>query len=145
MGSGVDLAVTAEQALDVVRAVARMDAGVVYRLDGARARLELVASRGLGPDEIARVRVRPLAEGPAGEAARTGRAVIAAGGAELALPISVRGEAWGVMALVSAARRVYDGDELTLLEAVAHQVGLAVHRATLFAETQAESSSLPSG
>jgi GAF domain-containing protein len=40
---------------------------------------------------------------------------------QLALPIPVNGEIWGVMALITRESRTFGADELTLLEAVAHQ------------------------
>src|SRR5205823_500471 len=46
---------------------------------------------------------------------------------------------WGVMALVSRERRRVDADELTLLQAAAHQLGLAVGRAALIGELQRKS------
>src|SRR2546422_335550 len=53
--------------------------------------------------------------------------------------ITVNGAVWGVMALIGRERRTFDGDELTLLQAAAHQVGHAVARATLFEETRERS------
>jgi GAF domain-containing protein/CheY-like chemotaxis protein len=158
MGSGDDLAITAEQTLDVVCSVARIAIGGVFRLDEADQTLTLVAHRGLSPDDVERLRVRPLDQSHVGEAVRTGRYVITelprsrvltpevqaqvrTGGyqTQLALPIPVNGRTWGVMALISREPRTWDGDELTLLQAVAHQVGLAVARAGLFAETREKS------
>ncbi len=58
---------------------------------------------------------------------------------QLALPIPVDGETWGVMALISKEARTFGADELTLLEAVAYQVGQAVARASLLAESRENS------
>ena len=58
---------------------------------------------------------------------------------QLALPIFVDDDVWGVLALVSTRPRTFDNDLLTLLQGVAHQVGLAVSRAALLAETQEKS------
>jgi len=156
MGSSSDLAATAEQTLDVVLAVAGMQVGMVYRLNASRERLVLIASRGLTAEQADRLRERSVDASHTGEAVRTGRhvvtdlnasplvtdpvlrAAIAAGRfhTQLALPVFDQGRVWGVLALVSAEPRTFDGDQLTLLEGVAHQVGLAVSRAALFAETQ---------
>ncbi|HEU4367914.1 MAG TPA: GAF domain-containing protein [Methylomirabilota bacterium] len=156
MGSGSDLVATAEQTLDVVLAVAGMHVGMVYRLDAARGQLDLIASRGLTAEQADRLRERSVDASHTGEAVRTGRYVVTdltasplvtdpalraaiAGGhfhTQLALPIFDQGRAWGVLALVSPEPRTFDGDQLTLLEGVAHQVGLAVSRAALFAETR---------
>jgi GAF domain-containing protein/CheY-like chemotaxis protein len=58
---------------------------------------------------------------------------------QLGLPIPVNGETWGVMALITREARTFDADELTLLQAVAHQVGQAVARAALLAEGREKS------
>jgi GAF domain-containing protein/CheY-like chemotaxis protein len=159
MGSGSDLVTTAEQTLEVVLAVAAMHTGLVFRFDHARDKLILIASRGLTPEQAEALRERRLDASHVGEAARTGRFVvteltsspfvqdpmlreaIAEGRfhTQLALPIFAAGEVWGVLALVSDGGRTFDADQLTLLQGVAHQVGLAVARASLFAETQEKS------
>jgi GAF domain-containing protein/CheY-like chemotaxis protein len=159
MGSSGDIVATAEQTLDVVRAVAAMDVGLVFRLDPARESLVLLASRGLSPEQAQPLRERRLDRSHVGEVVRTGRFVVTdltaspyvddpglraevAGGqfhTQLALPIFDQGRVWGVLALVSSEPRTFDGDQLTLLQGVAHQVGLAVARAGLFAEAQEKS------
>jgi GAF domain-containing protein/CheY-like chemotaxis protein len=159
MGSGTDLVTTAEQTLDVVLGVAGMHVGMIYRLDAARQRLVLQASRGLSPEQVESLRERDIDSSHTGEAARTGRFVvtdlgsspyvsdpllrqaIAAGSfrTQLALPIFADDKVWGVLALVSAEPRAFDADMLTLLQGVALQVGLAVARAGLFADARLKS------
>jgi len=156
MGSSGDLVTTAEQTLDGVLAAAGMHVGMLYRLDAAGERLICVASRGLAPDQLERLRDRPVDGSHIGEAVRTGhfvvtdltvsplvrdpalRRAIAQGRfhTQLALPIRNEGRTWGVLALVSPEPRTFDADVLTLLQGVAHQVGLAVERVALLAETQ---------
>src|SRR5207302_10938232 len=77
----------------------------------------------------ARIKDPTLREAVASEGYRT----------QLSLPIPVQGATWGVMALVSRERRRFDADELTLLQAAAHQLGLAVGRAALIGELQRKS------
>ena len=159
MGSRGDLVTTAEQTLDVVLAAARLQVGMVYRLDAPGERLLLLASRGLTAEEADRLRERRVDASHTGEAVRTGRFVVTDlatspyvrdpvlrravdGGrfhTQLALPISVEGQVWGVLVLVTAEPRTFDADLLTLLQGVALQVGLAVGRSALFAETQEKS------
>jgi GAF domain-containing protein len=157
-GSGDDLPVTAERTLEVVCTVARVNFGGVFRYDRATRTLVLTAHRGLLPDDIERLRVRSLDESHIGEVIRSGRPVVTdltasrvltpdvvervkVGGyrTQLALPIPVNGETWGVMALITREARTFDADELTLLQAVAHQVGQAVARAALLAESREKS------
>jgi GAF domain-containing protein/CheY-like chemotaxis protein len=156
MGSGTDLVATAEQTLDVVLAVAAMHVGLVFRVDAAREKLILLASRGLDALQAEALHERRLDASHVGEAVRSGQYVVSdlttspfvhdpvlrravAEGqfqTQLALPIFADGEVWGVLALVTHHRRAFDADQLTLLQGVAHQVGLAVARASLLAETQ---------
>src|SRR5213595_1710663 len=58
---------------------------------------------------------------------------------QLSVPITVDDRVWGVMALISTERRTFDGDELTLLQAIAQHVGHAVARAALFGESREKS------
>src|SRR5438132_1197436 len=157
-GGSDDLVATAERMLEIVCGVARMAFGGLYRFDPAAQTLVLVAHRGHSPEDVAELSVRPLDASHVGEALRLGHLVvtdltrsrvlasavrerIAAGGysTQLSLPITVNGAVWGVMALIGRERRTFDGDELTLLQAAAHQVGQAVARATLFEETRERS------
>ena len=159
MGSGTDIVATAEQTLDVVLAVAAMHVGLVFRVDASREKLILLASRGLSPQQAEALSERRLDGSHVGEAVRTGhyvvselatspfindpvlRRAIVEGefNTQLALPIFAEGAVWGVMALVTQQRRAFDANQITLLQGVAHQVGLAVVRAALFAETQEKS------
>ncbi|MGH7355906.1 MAG: GAF domain-containing protein [Candidatus Rokuibacteriota bacterium] len=157
MASG-DLATTVEQTLDMLCAVSRMDFGGVFRYDAEAEVLTLVAHRGLTPEDVEELRVRPIAQSHVGEAVRTGRVVVTdltrsrllaprvrarvrarKYRTQLALPISVGDRPWGVMALISTDARSFDRDELTLLLAVAHQVGLAAARTSLLSEAQQKS------
>jgi GAF domain-containing protein len=159
MGSSSDLVSTAEQTLDVVLGVAGCHVGMVYRLDAAGEHLVLIASRGLSTEQADRLRERRVDASHTGEAVKTRRFVItnlarservsdpvlrravAAGEfhTQLALPIFIEESVWGVLAMVSTTPRTFDTDLLTLLQGVAHQVGLAVSRAALLAETQEKS------
>jgi GAF domain-containing protein/CheY-like chemotaxis protein len=154
-GSGDDLVLTAERTLEVVCDVAEINFGGVFRFDRATQTLGLIAHRGLEPVDVERLRLRTLDASHVGEVIRTGHAIITdltasrvltpdvvervrEGGyrTQLALPIPVNGETWGVMALITKDVRSFDADELTLLEAVAHQVGQVVARASLLAESR---------
>ena len=157
-GSGDDLVLTAERTLEVVCDVAGIHFGGVFRFDPVTQTLGLIAHRGLEPVDVERLRLRSLDRSHVGEVIRTGHAVITDltvsrvltpdvaervrdGGyrTQLALPIPVNGETWGVMALITKEPRTFDADELTLLEAVAHQVGQVVARAALLAESREKS------
>src|SRR5262249_2940195 len=135
-----------------------IDFGGVFRYDAATQTLALIAHRGLQAEDVERLRVRTLDQSHIGEVIRTGRVTITdltasrlltpevrervrVGGyrTQLALPIAVNGGTWGLMALIRKDARTFGGDELTLLEAVAHQVGQVVARAALLAESREKS------
>ncbi|MBI3029652.1 MAG: GAF domain-containing protein, partial [Candidatus Rokubacteria bacterium] len=151
-----DLIPTAEATLEVVRRVAEMDVAALYQVEEGGGTLLLIAQRGLSPEAAERVRVRPVEGSQLGKAVGTGRPAVARGlsslaeadgapgSTQLALPIPVKGEVWGVMALVSASPREFSPEEMQLMEAVAYQVGVAVERASLFAETREKGQRLES-
>ena len=158
VGSGTELESTATQTLDVICTVARIDLGMVYRVDRDTGRLALVAHYGIPPRYMEFLKTRAIERTRIGQTARTGEytlvdldparikdptlqeAVTSEGyRTQLSLPIPVQGATWGVMALVSREQRRFEADELTLLHAAAHQVGLAVGRAALFAELRLKS------
>ena len=158
LGTGAELESTATQTLDVICTVAHVDLGMVYRVDQASGRLTLVAHHGIPPRYLDFSRTRDIEHTRIGDVARTGehtlveldparikdttlREAVATEGyrTQLALPIPVHGATWGVMVLVSRERRRFDADELTLLQAAAHQLGLAVGRAALIGELRLKS------
>ena len=158
MGRSADVIATAGEMLDVVRALAQMDVGGVHQLDHVNGTVTLIAQRGLTPEFAAQIRVRPVAGSYVGEAARTGRLMIThidpssitdpaltrlqavrAHRTQLALPIPVKGQTWGVMSLISQERRDFLPDEVKVLESVAHQIGQVVERSLLLAEMQEQS------
>ena len=157
MGSSPDLQATGARTLAMVCAVAHIDVGLLYRADPAGQRLLLVASHGVPPEMVKLVESTPLRGTRIGEVARSRRhqvmslegdsikdavlrSAATAGGytTQLALPVLVEDAPWGVLALVTRARRRFDGDELVLLQAVAHQVGLGVARTTLSVESRSK-------
>jgi len=156
MGSSPDLESTGARTLGMICAVARIDVGLLYRADVTSGRLVLVASHGVPPELLSALASRPL-HSRIGEVARSRRYEVmdlqgqaikdealrtaaVAGGytTQLALPVLVEDAPWGVLALVTRAGRTFSGDELVLLQAVAHQVGLGASRAALLAESRAK-------
>ncbi|HEY7652140.1 MAG TPA: GAF domain-containing protein, partial [Methylomirabilota bacterium] len=150
MSRGSDLATTARETLEVVRGLARMDVGAIYRLDRDGDQLVLEGQSGFDPRHLERARTRPLDGSHVGDAARTGQILVThldasppseeriremalerAHRTQLAVPIPVEHRTWGVMALVSQEAREFAPEELTILSGVAQQVGLAVERAQL--------------
>ncbi|HEX9747255.1 MAG TPA: GAF domain-containing protein [Methylomirabilota bacterium] len=150
MSRGGDLATTASETLEVVRSLARMDVGVIYRLDHDANQLVLEGQSGIDPRYLDRSRKRPLDGSHMGDAARTGQILVTrldasppsderiremaaerAHRTQLAVPIPVENRTWGVMVLVSKEEREFSPEEKAILSGVAQQVGLAVERAQL--------------
>ena len=150
IGRGADLATTAGETLEVVRGLASMDVGSVYRVDLTGSQLIMVAQSGFDPRYVERFRVRPLEGSRVGDAVRTGKILVThldvtppseqelremaaerAHRTQLAIPIPVEKQTWGVMALVSREQREFSAEEMAILSSVTQQVGLAVERARL--------------
>jgi diguanylate cyclase (GGDEF)-like protein len=95
---------------------------------------------------------QPIHEGVNGRVARTGQPAVIADtttdpdylrrdprsdpGSELSLPILVDGRIWGVLNLEQLATHAFGDDDLLLADAVAAQVGAALHRAALTQELE---------
>jgi GAF domain-containing protein len=155
VAKGSEVRVLAEEILDVVRALTGMPMGAFYQLDPASSQLVMLAQRGL-PDEIVqRFRVRPVDRSFVGDAMRSRRSRLVSFEAspprdpelarlaerlghrsQLTLPIMVKGDAWGVMSLLSSEPARVDEEEMRLLEAVMDQIGLAIDRGSLLGERQ---------
>ena len=142
----IDLVPTVEETLEVVRRVTAMDVAALYQVDDSGQTLSLVAQRGLSGDLPPSLRQRPAEGSDLGRAMREGRPLVvhalpasplpAGHQSQLALPIPVKGEVWGVMALMSSSPRDFNPEDTQLMVAVAYQIGAAVERASLFAETR---------
>jgi diguanylate cyclase (GGDEF)-like protein len=125
---------------------------VIQRLD-PDAILRIVAAAGplAGHDDFL-AHEQPIQEGVNGRVARTGQPAVIADtttdpdylrrdprsdpGSELSLPILVDGRIWGVLNLEQIATHAFGDDDLLLADAVAAQVGAALHRAALTQELE---------
>ena len=115
---------------------------VVHRIDGG-GNLQPIAFGGTRagrfPDPV------PTDGSSVARAARTGEAVLVDGErnangsvapAELATPIRVDGQPWGVVELVHDAGRGFDFDDILFADTIAAAVGAAIHRSQLYAELE---------
>ncbi|WCB96526.1 hypothetical protein DSM104299_05286 [Baekduia alba] len=126
---------------------------VIQRLDARDQTLRVVGAAGPladHPDFLAYE--QPVQEGVNGRVARTGQPAVIADtttdpdylrrdprsdpGSELSLPILVDGRIWGVLNLEQLATHACGDDDLLLADAVAAQVGAALHRAELTQELE---------
>ncbi|MFN8151768.1 MAG: diguanylate cyclase [Solirubrobacterales bacterium] len=80
--------------------------------------------------------------GSPGRAARSGEAVLVAdapsreAGSELAMPIRVDGEPWGVLELAHHEPGGFDFDDLLFADTIGAAIGAALHRCQLYAELE---------
>jgi HD-GYP domain-containing protein (c-di-GMP phosphodiesterase class II) len=148
-----DACAIAQTAVDELHGAFGFFLAVIQRLDEQDATLRVVAAAGPlanHPDFLAYE--QPVHEGVNGRVARTGRAAVIADtatdpdylrrdprndpGSELSLPIHVDGAIWGVLNLEQIATHAFGDDDLLLADAVAAQVGAALHRARLTQELE---------
>jgi len=153
LNRSVDLVPTVEETLEVVRRVTEMDMAALYQAAAGGQTLSLMAQRGLSPELEESFGIRSVPGSSLGQAMKTGRLTVVDGPSgspdrrhqtQIALPILVKGEVWGVMILAASAAREFTPEETHLIEAVAYQVGAAVERAALFAETREKEERLES-
>ncbi|HAM59679.1 MAG TPA: hypothetical protein DCQ64_31425, partial [Candidatus Rokubacteria bacterium] len=160
---GADLATTANETLGIACSLAGVQSGAVHRLDSRSQTLVLVAQRGLTPEEADVLRQRPVVGSFLGRAVLTGAVDVTSLEAtppaeprlrelarhrghrmQVAVPIPVKDEVWGVLSLVAGEAREVPGGEVEILKSVARQVGVALERATLLEEAAARHQRLES-
>jgi diguanylate cyclase (GGDEF)-like protein/putative nucleotidyltransferase with HDIG domain len=144
----------AQCAVDELHSAFGFFLAVIQRLDEHDATLRVVAAAGpLADSADFLAHEQPLHEGVNGRVARTGQAASIPDttndpdylrrdprtdpGSELSLPITVDGRIWGVLNLEQVATHAFGDDDLLLADAVAAQVGAALHRCRLLEELEA--------
>ena len=143
LNRSIDLIPAVEETLEVVRRVTETDVAALYQADEGSETLSLIAQRGLSPKLAESFGVRPIQDSSLGRAMKTGLPTVSAPASaeaqgyrsQIALPIPVKGQMWGAMILATRTARDFTPEETHLMEAVAYQIGAAVERASLFAET----------
>jgi len=149
----LDLEEILSDALDEALEAMGMERGQAFRLEEETQTLILMVHRGL-PEELVRHTARlPLGAGAAGQAARAGRPivrkvadypedelqdVVRGEGVQwvISVPLTAKGRTVGAINLSTDHPRAVTPEELSLLEAIGHQVGLAVENARLYEQAQ---------
>ena len=148
-----------QQVLDAVAESFGVQTGVICLLDEADDELYLCAHRGLPAPLIERVRRQAVADDPVGsEVIRDARPVVVAdasldprsvGMAErfgiwsfVSVPLVAEARALGVLALASTAKARFSPEDVSLLEQVARQLGIAVQRTSLLEQLVARNEEL---
>lgn len=153
VSQSLDLEQVLDSALEEVLEVLGMESGRAFQLEEETAELVSVAHRGLS-DEFVRSTMRlPLEASLAGQAASVGQPVVrrAAGyppgemrnlvrneGLQLLLsiPLMVHGRCVGAINVGTRTPRYVEREELSLLAAIGHQIGVAVENARLYEQAQ---------
>jgi two-component system nitrate/nitrite sensor histidine kinase NarX len=149
----LDLEKILNDALDEALGIMRMEKGQAFLMEEESQSLVLIAHRRLS-DELVRYTAQlPLGASTSGLAAREGRPVVRKvvdyPGTKLkdlmqregiqfviSTPLMAKGKTVGTIDLGAAALRTVDPEELSLLAAIGHQIGVAVENARLYEQAQ---------
>lgn len=140
-------------ALEEILAVMNMERGQAFRLDKGSQTLVLIAHRGFSEGSACSMARLPLGTGVAGRAVKEGQPVISrlayppgdefiefllSEGIQfvISVPLVTKGETVGVVNLAAGAPRLVAAEELALLTAIGHQIGMAVENALLYEQAQ---------
>jgi len=132
--------------------VLHLDKGCVLLVERETNELLLSAHRGMSAGFLSSVKEMKLGDGLAGRAARSKRPVVVRDVSKrvgmdapvferegvrsmASIPILAKDSLVGVMCLGCVASRLFDDEELRLLEAIASQVGVAVESSRVFEES----------
>jgi signal transduction histidine kinase len=153
VSQSLDLTEILNNALDQVLDAMGMERGQAFRLEEETQTLIAIAHRGLS-DEFVRATARlPLEVGLAGQAARKSQPVAMQvtgypeGGFRdlveleglllvVSIPLMVHGRTVGAINLGTRTPRSLTSEELSLLAAIGHQIGVAVENARLYGQAQ---------
>jgi signal transduction histidine kinase len=153
VSQSLDVEQILSRALEEVLKVMDMQCGQAYRLDADRQTLIAVTKRGLTDRFAKKLAKLPLSASLAGHAAEAKqpivrrvvdypqgemKALIVEEGLQLvvSIPLLVHGECVGAMNIGTRTPRCLTTEEMSLLAAVGHQVGVAVENATLYEQAQ---------
>jgi signal transduction histidine kinase len=153
VSQSLDLKEILDNALDEVLEVMDMERGQAFRLDRERNGLVLMAQRGFPPEALPGATCLPLEATLAGQAVREGQPVLRDlildppgdlrdldGNPRprlvISVPLIAQGQTVGAINLSTQVRRTTTAEELSLLAAIGHQIGVAVENARLFEQAQ---------
>ena len=159
VSASLDLDVTLQTALEAVLSVIPVEAGGISLVDEAAGELVMRAQRGWNNDFVTQPMRIKLGEGLSGQVVRTGEVVRTGDPSEdprhaspafgeekvqamVLAPMHARGKVIGVLSVTSHEPYDFDDDEITVLRAIADQVGLALDNARLYGRTREQQSRL---
>ena len=145
----LDLDEILSNALDKSLQVMKVETGAIYLLDDETDILSVVAQRGFNPQFVAGIDKLRVGEGFSGRVAQSGQPLVVRnvssdprltrmvvreeGLRSLAsVPIRFKGKVLGVLFAVTHGYREFTDQDVDLLTAIGHQVGVAIENARLF-------------
>ncbi|MBN1137865.1 MAG: GAF domain-containing protein [Anaerolineae bacterium] len=149
----LDLGEILGNALDEILAVMRIEKGQAFRLDREGQCLVLIAQRGFAEGSTWCAARLPLGTGAVGRAVEEGRPVVIRApyppGDEfkesllsegiqcaISIPLITKGGTVGVVNVATGKPRLVTAEDLALLTAIGHQIGIAVENALLYEQAQ---------
>ena len=159
VSQSLDLSTTLETALDAVLNVIRVDSSGISLVDEAAGELVLRAQRGWRYDFVTQPMRIPLGMGMSGIVVRNNEVLVTSdvtddprlhvpefayeGVQAMALvPMHARGRVVGILSVMNHAPYEFTDEEITVLRAIADQVGVALDNARLYENTKEQSSRL---
>jgi PAS domain S-box-containing protein len=150
--TSLDLDTVLKRSLDRVLVVMETDLGTIHLFDEMKDTLHLVASCGVPPDEAAQVVSVPAGNGLVGWVVEQGNPLVVSNiatsprpllaipngdsRAYLGAPIRAKGQVLGVLSVVGAVGQQFNPEEVTLLDTIADQIGVAVENARLYQKAE---------
>lgn len=159
----LDLDIVLRQAVEKITGVFHFDATRIFLFDARMEELHIAAAFEAEPEFWQGLSTARRGEGTVGMVAETGQPLIfedirqdgryrqlsltrvleKSGAAFLAIfPIATHMKTWGVMVVVAKEARKLKAHEAGLLTSMTHQIGIAVEKATLYAQTAAKAKEL---
>ncbi len=148
----LDLQSVFQEVLQRVLDVAHMDAGLISMVNNQTGTLQLAAGTNLPEDMVnelkndmsgtlcalivengERIIIPDLTQDQRANAPQMAEAGLRT---YVGVPLTAKGENIGTLCLMSRSPQAHTGVNISLLEAIAHQIGVAIENATLFQETQ---------
>ncbi len=159
VSQSLDLEVTLETALDAVLGVIRVDSAGISLVDEEAGELVLRAQRGWRYDFVTEPMRIPLGQGMSGVAVRNDEVVITGDVADASnlavpefaregvqamalIPMHARGRVVGILSVMNHEPYEFTDEEITVLRAIADQVGVALDNAALYERMKEQSSRL---
>jgi PAS domain S-box-containing protein len=146
-------------AIDSVIDVMEVEVALIYGLESSASRLRLLSHEGVSTDFAAYFETIPATEGYFGIALRENRSIFIENAskesgpgqaemkrmriqAQILMPLRARGALVGVLCIASRRPRIFQVDEIEVLEVIADEVGIAIENARLYQEQKRISEAL---